>query len=170
MKKLKQLNNQAGLTLIEVLLTIVIFSIISVVVYGVLLQFNSHYAKINSEVQFRDEADIIMANFTNYIYPSTSVTPIPSSQLLKVRTSENKFVNLGFKDGNAVISNEYTDGETITYSPINSEKFLLYTESADVGSHISVVNNYVQIRLHIQSKNVSHAKPFIVESRITFVR
>lgn len=157
--------NQKGITLIELLLTLVIFSIISTVVYGVFFQFNSHYAKINSEVELRDEADIIMATFTNYIYPSTEVTTILEDQLLKVKVSETTYVNLGFKDGDAVVSNEYTDGDTVIYSAINSDKYYLYTDST-----INVAGRLVETRLHIHSRDVAQAKPFIVESKISYVK
>ncbi|RXI98421.1 prepilin-type N-terminal cleavage/methylation domain-containing protein [Anaerobacillus alkaliphilus] len=61
-------SNSKGITLIELLIALSIFSAISVVLYPVLTNGIKNYQAINSEVQLRSEADYMVGRILNEIY------------------------------------------------------------------------------------------------------
>ncbi|WP_226667182.1 PilW family protein [Metabacillus litoralis] len=70
----KKFHNENGITLIEVMATIVISSIILVVVYNVFMMGIKTYEKVGIEMQLRDEADHIVSSILQTLYE----TPINS--------------------------------------------------------------------------------------------
>lgn len=63
-------SSEKGITLIEVLLTLVIMSIVSGVIYSVFATGLKLYQKIGIEAQFRDDADYIATMILNQMYNS----------------------------------------------------------------------------------------------------
>ncbi len=62
------IKNNKGVTLVELLATLVIISIIGALTYSVLFQGFSNYQRIQVESQLRDEADLIMANIVKDLF------------------------------------------------------------------------------------------------------
>lgn len=63
-----KIRNENGITLVEVLATLVIMSIIGALAYTILFQGYSNYNRVKIEADLRDEADIIMANYISDFY------------------------------------------------------------------------------------------------------
>lgn len=67
-KLVKFVNNNKGITLVELLATLVIVSIIGTLTYSVLFQGYSNYQRIQVESELRDEADLIMSSFIKEVF------------------------------------------------------------------------------------------------------
>lgn len=65
---LNKLLNEKGITLVELLATIVIVSIVAALSYSILFQGYSNYQRIKAENELRDEADLIMASLIKDIF------------------------------------------------------------------------------------------------------
>ncbi|EIM05625.1 hypothetical protein A1A1_14954 [Planococcus antarcticus DSM 14505] len=63
-----KLTNEKGVTLVELLATIVLVSIIAALSYTVLFQGYSNYQRIKVETELRDEADLIMASLISDLF------------------------------------------------------------------------------------------------------
>ncbi len=80
------IRNQNGLTLIELLATIVILAIVSTLVFSILKNSLETNRAIQQETMLRDEADIIVSKFIKTIY-STKQSHI-------VRNIDNKYLEV----------------------------------------------------------------------------
>lgn len=103
------INKEKGLTLVEVLLAIVIASLIAGIAYAVLFQGINTYYRVTNETKLRDEADIIMTNFMQVLYPLT-VSDIQSVHFNEANSGNYYFTlndqsKIGFIDGKIIISN-----------------------------------------------------------------
>jgi len=65
---MKALQNQHGLSLVELLALLVISSIMSVLVIGILVNALNTEKKVKVDTQLREEADFYMASLINTIY------------------------------------------------------------------------------------------------------
>ncbi|TXC90110.1 prepilin-type N-terminal cleavage/methylation domain-containing protein [Metabacillus litoralis] len=93
----KKFHNENGITLIEVMATIVISSIILVVVYNVFMMGIKTYEKVGIEMQLRDEADHIVSSILQTLYE----TPIDSvedcgNNCLKISQDQSFVVDQDF--------------------------------------------------------------------------
>lgn len=70
MKKLA--NNENGLTLVELLATLVLMSIVGALAYSLLSQGYSNYQRVNAESEMRDEADIVMSTLIKDLFSAKS--------------------------------------------------------------------------------------------------
>lgn len=69
MRKLtKRLTDNRGVTLVELLATIIIVSIVATLTYTILFQGYSNYQRVKVEAELRDEADLIMASLIKDIF------------------------------------------------------------------------------------------------------
>lgn len=68
---MKHIRNNRGLTLVEVLLTLIITSIISTVIYSAFTTGLKLYQKIGIEGQLRDDADFIATMILNQLYQNS---------------------------------------------------------------------------------------------------
>lgn len=121
------MNNQRGLTLVELLAAIVIFSIIAIFATSILLNSIKTYAKINSDAILRDEADIIMANLIKSIYTSkdseiTFIEDISNNNYYLKQNPPSPALVTGFKD-----SKVWIKGEILTLN--NSQLQVIWEES-----------------------------------------
>lgn len=64
----KLLKNQKGLTLVELLASIVLISIISIFIFSIVLKAMENNRVIQQETMLRDEADIIVSKFIKTLY------------------------------------------------------------------------------------------------------
>jgi prepilin-type N-terminal cleavage/methylation domain-containing protein len=124
-KILSYINNNRGITLIELLAALVIFSIISSILYNVLFSGMNQFIRINSDTLIRDEADITMTQFMNHLYlakKAENIT-IPNGSMVKIIKATGEEVTLGFVDTQVMINGEnilssrfYQNGSEINYN------------------------------------------------------
>lgn len=67
-KPIERLVNNQGVTLVELLATIIIVSIVAALTYTILFQGYSNYQRVTVEAELRDEADLIMASLVKDIF------------------------------------------------------------------------------------------------------
>jgi len=65
---LSRIKNIQGVTLVELMATLVIISLVATLAYQVLFQGYSNYNRIKVETEIRDEADLIMASLVREIF------------------------------------------------------------------------------------------------------
>lgn len=64
----KQLKNEQGITLVELLASIVLLSILSIFIFSIITKTIEHNRVIQQETMLRDEADIIVSKFIKTLY------------------------------------------------------------------------------------------------------
>ncbi|WP_449620008.1 type IV pilus modification PilV family protein [Robertmurraya sp. Marseille-Q9965] len=111
------LKSESGLTLIEVLITLVIMSIVSGVIYSVFATGLKLYQKIGIEAQLRDDADYVATMILNEMYNN------PPNFITNYETSTSKGIELvRFKPKNV-------DGYLVEDSTEIEQDLLIYFES-----------------------------------------
>lgn len=134
----KQLANEGGLTLIEVLATLVIATILSGVIYSVFLTGIKLYQKIGIESQLRDDADYVATMILNEMYNSP---PNTVSDYANPATGEKGI-------------------EMIRYKPKNVDGFLV-EDSTEIEDHTLIYKEnesfYIE-KLDAQNKTISKEK------------
>lgn len=70
----KILRNNHGITLVEVLASIVLFAIISVLAINVFVKTSETANNVQTDTELRDEADVIMSRFVKTIYSTNQNT------------------------------------------------------------------------------------------------
>ncbi|WP_409301970.1 type II secretion system protein J [Peribacillus sp. SCS-155] len=118
MKKL--LSSNRGMTLIEVLLTLVIGAIVSGVIYSLFITGLNLYQKIQIEGQLRDDADYIATMILNELYTNdpTSVQPLSGDKqgiaLIRAGTKEvNRYLIIDSEQPPAIIKIYFEDNQFI---------------------------------------------------------
>ncbi|MDO6656033.1 type II secretion system protein J [Anaerobacillus sp. 1_MG-2023] len=147
-------HNNRGVTLPEVLITLVLLSIVSIAIYSFLFNGLHSYEKVKTETAFRDEADIVMTSFINKLYPVKEVEitkrefkPAKEIYLLTI----NNTTTIGFKEGKALLNGQV----------VNAAEYDL------TGSKISEPSKgQFRITIHITKPDVDFAKPLTLESQI----
>lgn len=132
----KWLNNEKGLTLIELLVTLVLFSIIGSIIYTVLMSGMNTEKRIHTEALIRDEADIVMTKFINVLYPALSSQVSVKSQNVLQYIDEKEIIEIGFVDQQAKI-----DGVSVSSNMFDFS-----------GSTISKEQNTISIKLVVKSR------------------
>ena len=113
----KHLKSESGFTLIEVLITLVIMSIVSGVIYSVFATGLKLYQKIGIEAQLRDDADYVATMILNEMYNN------PPNFITNYETSTSKGIELvRFKPKNV-------DGYLVEDSTEIEQDLLIYFES-----------------------------------------
>ncbi|MBY6037052.1 prepilin-type N-terminal cleavage/methylation domain-containing protein [Fictibacillus nanhaiensis] len=148
-----KLLNEKGFTLIESLLSLVLFSIIGTVVYFVLLSGLHTEKKIYTETLIRDEADLVMSQIIDVLYtaPATKVkdaAPGNGSLLIYQKDAANN-TTVGFVGQEPIIN-----GQSIGSSGFD------FTNSS-----IQKIGNSVKIILNVKSKTNQKAKPLSLQSQ-----
>lgn len=85
------MNNERGLTLVELLATIVIFSIVAILVTSITVQSLANNEKIKQEIALRNEAELILAHAIKGIYTTleSDIVNVEGNQMyIKVAPSE----------------------------------------------------------------------------------
>ncbi|MFC0187362.1 type II secretion system protein J [Fictibacillus aquaticus] len=153
---LTKLQNDKGLTMIEVLVGVVLFSIIGTAVYFVLFNGVNTENKLRTETLIRDEADIVMSRLVNEIYALEAakiedISTGDSSVLQYKKGTEVK--TFGFKNNSAYINN----------TPITTSDFNFH------GSSIAIEKNSILITLSVASNKNENASPLVLESQFGLV-
>ncbi|MBU9672907.1 prepilin-type N-terminal cleavage/methylation domain-containing protein [Planococcus sp. CP5-4] len=116
-KFFKLLKDNNGVTLVELLATLVIVSIIGTLSYSVLYQGYANYQRIQVETELRDEADLIMASMIKDLFVlkkseitlSNKCSANDSNSLLLVSKTENGSSNsykTGFENGKVFVKDQ----------------------------------------------------------------
>lgn len=106
----KIICSNKGVTLVELLATLVILSLIGTIIYSVLFNGIKSYEKTVAETELRDEADHILANLIDVFF----TMKVSDLKLDKLPNEENKLSYItkrddkviGFKDNKIFINNE----------------------------------------------------------------
>ncbi|WP_121662988.1 PilW family protein [Metabacillus litoralis] len=111
----KDIHNEKGISLIEVMTTLLISSIILVVVYNVFIMGIKTYERVGVEAQLRDEADFIVSSILQELYD----TPIDSVSKCKdeencLEITHNKSYQLDSKFPTLIQKKYNIESETIT--------------------------------------------------------
>ena len=150
-------HNNRGVTLPEVLITLVLLSIVSIAIYSFLFNGLHSYEKVRTETAFRDEADIVMTSFINTLYPvkESEITkrefkPAKHTYLLTI----NNTTTIGFKGGKALLNGQVLNA----------------TEYDLTDSKISEpTKGQFKITIQITKPETEFAKPLSLESQIGLI-
>lgn len=85
---IKRLSSERGITLVELLVTLVIMSIVSGVIYSVFATGFKLYQKIGIEAQLRDDADYVATMVLNEMYNN------PPNYIQKYETTNKKGIEM----------------------------------------------------------------------------
>jgi prepilin-type N-terminal cleavage/methylation domain-containing protein len=105
------ITNSKGITLVELLATLVIISIISTLCYQVLFQGYSNYKRIKIESELRDEADLIMASLVKemFVLKKSEIQnhfTCPDYYLNVQENGSSQVSTIGIKDEKVTINGE----------------------------------------------------------------
>ena len=155
------MQNERGLTLVEVLAVFVIGSIISVIGIQILMAGFKSYEHVTAQTELRDEADYIMSKLINELYT------VKTSEIKKKHLNSSDDYEyylefddkvVGFKDGNVLTK----DGNLLLPNH-NIQAVFKQTES-DEGTMIEEISdNQFKITLVLQKKNTDHRLKLISE-------
>ncbi|SFD61740.1 prepilin-type N-terminal cleavage/methylation domain-containing protein [Bacillus sp. OV194] len=152
----KRIKNERGLTLVELLLSLSIMLIISAVAYFVFLNGMNSYKKTYTETLIRDEADVIMTQFMNAVYPAKDALLSTDKNnviiLDKGKQTEQKF---GFDSSNAVLNS----------TALNNSDFDLSGSVLE----LDTTANTIKISMKIKSTKSDKAKPLALNSQISLL-
>lgn len=156
------MNNQKGLTLVELLAAIVIFSFIIIFATTILINSLKSYANISSDTILRDEADLIMASLIKEFYTSKdseiNFIEDTTNNNYYITTKDSAIPKTGFKDNQILIN-----GNVLTFneSKINIIWNDTYIEAFEGANNTRSYN----ITLTLKTKNKNNKKTFKSEVR-----
>lgn len=145
----KYVKSEKGITLVEILLTLVLVSLITVLITSILTNGLNTAQRVKIEAEIRDEADYLMVQLLNEMYvlktseiksrnldnPSTPA----DSYLVIQKTGSSTTHQLGFSDGRILLDSR-------TVEPSNTEIIL------SPRSHVSRIRQgHYQVVLALQS-------------------
>lgn len=108
-------TSQEGLTLIELLASLVIMSIILIAIVSYIINGMNSFKKVNEEISLHDEANYVMSEFEKYILvaiDARDIEPCENCSLIEVDVKnfsgndEIKTMKLGFENNQAVINEQ----------------------------------------------------------------
>lgn len=147
-----KLNNK-GITLIEILATIIILSIVSTLSFQVLNQGQTNYERVKLESELRDEADFIMASLIKNLFT------VKESELQRDFSGPNYIIN---------VEQVNNDGSTIEYETgikngkviVKDQVIEFYNESVKLTNASYIVYNgqglyEINIQLSNKKKNMT---------------
>ncbi|MGE7997408.1 pilus assembly FimT family protein [Lysinibacillus sp. NPDC093190] len=149
----KYIKNHNGLTLIELLATLVILAIVSTLIFSILMKTLETNRNVQQETILRDEADIIVSKFIKTLYTT--------NQSHIVRNISNKYIEVTNditkcqKDDDGVwkITSECqntlepigfkTEGNT-TYIYFKKEKYAVQNSGIEILDNSEIIGNPVK--------------------------
>lgn len=104
---MQKYKNEKGMTLIELLATVVVLAVLATLSYQVLFQGFSNYSRIKLETELRDDADYIMASLMRevFTYKESEIEFLSESNnyLFKLKKDPETMVT-GIESGRIVIA------------------------------------------------------------------
>lgn len=116
------LSSQKGISLVEVITTLAIVGIFSLLILNFMINGMANYNRVNDKILLQDEANFVMQTFVDRIYDATRVEMVEKtadSSLIKVRNFEGREAVLGIKNNQAVINGQ----------PIHADRFVFLNGS-----------------------------------------
>ena len=165
----KILSSAKGLTLVELLLTLSLLGVVSILIVGVLVSGMNSYKSVNKQISLHDEANIIMTNFSKEIFVATKVEPengvLMCPEKIKLTKYNGDQVTLGFQQ-----NPDGTVDAAIDNNPINSPLISISCNDPDEPRYTSfeVKENSVKIKLLIQDKG-EPSKKFRMKEEVSFI-
>lgn len=153
------ITSSTGITLPELLVSLAIVSIISVMIIGYLIAGMNNYRKVNEEIALHDEANYVMSEFINYIFVATKVEEQNPNKMIKVTNRENEETIIGFNSNNQAVVN----GKPI--HPLNYK----FTNVPDGDPMLQIDGDKVKIKIQIEDTNSKYHKKLVLESDVSFV-
>jgi len=146
MLSMKRLTNESGLTLIELLATLVITTMIGLVAYAVLHNGFKTYDRVKIETALRDEADVIMAELTRHMF--TLKTSEIESRHFHPNNAPNHYLQLtsgnklGFYEGKLHADGQQTKALVSEHIQLGEETSI--EEITDTQFHITLALEWVE--------------------------
>lgn len=124
-------SNENGLTLIELLATLVLLSIVSVLSYSIIFQGFNNFQRTKIETELRDEADLIMTNLVRDLFVlKASETTLNNSCSNGLNTSH---INIIKKDPlNASNTTTYKTGFENSKIIVKGQQVKFYEENIEL--------------------------------------
>jgi type II secretory pathway component PulJ len=149
----RYVNNENGLSLVELLAAITISSFILVSIYGVFFSGLNAYKRIYIENELRSEADYLVATIMNRLYqfsPDGLNMEETTNQQLQFVTDRQKVINPSV----GMVEEQKTSGETLTVS-LQQDTVLLNGEQLS-SAHLKIVSSQSELsyRCAKQEENI----------------
>ncbi|WP_147535419.1 PilW family protein [Bacillus marasmi] len=179
------LKSQSGLTFIELLVTLMVFTMLTSLVIGYLINSMNNFKRVNEEIALHDEANYVMSQMVNYIFVAKDVKLVSdstSSYLIEVTSFEDKKTIVGFACNKAVIATDYgsftgsgldctnNKFKGIPLQPISNDyiNFIDY-ESDKTEISIDHIKDTVKIEMVLENEQSKYRKPLVLNSEVSFV-
>lgn len=135
------LTANKGLSLIELLLSLSLIGVVSVLIIGVLVSGMNSYKSVNKQISLHDEANTIMTKFSNEIFVATKIEPDsgePVKEISIEKYGTNDTTALKFADGMATIKGNKINSSMIKVSDESS--FTVYEAKGIVRIHLKITD------------------------------
>ena len=151
---MKYLKNERGLSLVELLATLVITSMIGIIVYAILFNGFKTYDRVKIESELRNEADIIMAELISDLFTLRSSEII--SKHLPQNHSNNYFIEsnkgiTGFYEGKVYLKDESTKALQTGLIKLGNDSKI--TEMDNGRFHISLTLEWTENKQTLMTKS-----------------
>lgn len=111
---MKHLNNERGITLVELLAALVVTAVLGIVAYNILFTGFTTYDRVKAEAEMRDEADIIMVKLISDMFTlktsEIKVTHLPENNTNNYYIELDNGDKVGFYDGDVYFKDQTTHG------------------------------------------------------------
>lgn len=160
MLTMQHLKNEKGLSLVELLATIVITVMIGMIGYAILFNGYKTYERVKVEAHLRDEADLIMAELINDLF-TLKVSEIVKTYLPQ-SNSTNYFIQL--KEGKKV---GFIDGKILRK---DGSQYIIHNESIKLSDQSKIVEiEQGQYRIFLTLEWTKSNQTLTTESEIGIV-
>jgi len=152
MKRL--LISSKGLTLIELLMSLVLVGMVTIIIMNYILSGMNSYERTSDQVSMHNDANYVMSLFVNEIYQAETITQIDFNNIRIESESDGEKIELGFKNEQAYIKHDGNDpvilssfrfphGEGESYLTVNENgtvEIKIVIENEDNGSKQELLN------------------------------
>lgn len=151
------LKQEKGISLVEVLTTLAIVGIFSLVIVGYMVSGMNSYNKVNDEIALHDEANYVMMQFINSIYQATRVEVVEQNEnnsIIKVKNYEGEVTTLGFKNNQAIIND----------TAIHPDKYIFLNDSK------ITIKGEKTVMINLSIKNKLSGQNLELESAVSYLK
>ncbi|WP_342559667.1 hypothetical protein NSQ95_11640 [Psychrobacillus sp. FSL W7-1457] len=131
----KYLSNSSGLTLLELLASLLLYTTITIFSFSLITKGIEHYENIKVSNAMRDEADFLIATLTKEIYTTkeTQIESLPDKVSNKnyflIKKDNSPPRKSGFENNQIVIEDSYIRPEN-KYISISSKSYIQKTDNS----------------------------------------
>lgn len=116
----KIFESSKGITLVELLLSLSLIGVVSVLIVGVLVSGMNSYKSVNKQISLHDEANAIMTRFSNEIFIATKIKQVSPYIINITKYGAEGETKLAFENGKATINDIPIHSDTVTIALNNS--------------------------------------------------